>query len=153
MYTSASQPSSAHTSHKQQPSSYSSGAHHHHSSSSATAAYTSASSAYSSAPTPQPTNRSPGRRVRKGYWNRRGDHLVYDQNRWCIVYAPRELANPSELSHYPAPTEGFMDHHGNKAKYDPSVPELPESLPLHGEPPKRPYQEVCPTVFVGVAMH
>lgn len=159
-YTSASQSSSAHGSYKQPTSSYSSSAqHHHHSSSSAAAAYSSASavqpvsSAYSVAPTPQPVNRSPARKVRKGYWNRRGDHLVYDQNRWCIVYAPREQANPSELGQYPAPTEGFMDHHGNKAKYDPSVPELPVSLPSHGEPPKRPYEEVCFPVFVGLAVH
>jgi len=57
-----------------------------------------------------------------------------------IVYAPRNMANPSELAHYPSPTEGFLDHRGQKVKYDPSVPELPESLPLHGEPPSRPYE-------------
>ncbi|KZT68888.1 hypothetical protein DAEQUDRAFT_305168 [Daedalea quercina L-15889] len=141
-YSSAPQSSSAYASHKQSTSSYSSGAHH------TPSAYASAST-YSSTPTPQPSGHSPSsRKVRKGYWNRRGDHLVYDQNRWCIVYAPRTRANPPELSHYPSPVDGFMDHHGQKAKYDPNVPELPESLPLHGEPPKRPYHEFVQYVHV-----
>ncbi|KAH9835147.1 uncharacterized protein C8Q71DRAFT_710393 [Rhodofomes roseus] len=121
----------------------------------------SSASAYSSASATQPaattyqSNSQPSststypssgrttRTVRKGFWNKRGDHLVYDQNRWCMVYAPRNSANPPELANYPLPVDGFMDHHGQKVKYDPNVPELPESLPLHGEPPKRPYKEVC----------
>ncbi|KAL6305978.1 hypothetical protein BKA93DRAFT_190462 [Sparassis latifolia] len=76
---------------------------------------------------------------RIGYWNRRGDHLIVEKDRQFIVYAPRSLANPSDLAQYPTPTEGFMDQFGNKIKYDPTVPELSESLPLHGEPPKQPY--------------
>ncbi|KAI0937531.1 hypothetical protein AcV7_003535 [Taiwanofungus camphoratus] len=88
------------------------------------------------------------RRVRKGFWNRRGDHLTVERNGQYIVYAPRTLANPSELVHYPIPTEGFMDHLGNKIKYDPNVPELPQSLPLHGEPPSRPYEEFVQYVYV-----
>ncbi|KAH9834478.1 uncharacterized protein C8Q71DRAFT_859473 [Rhodofomes roseus] len=70
--------------------------------------------------------------IRKGFWNRRGGHLVYDLSRWCIVYAPRNLASPSELAQYPSPLDGFMNHHGQKVKYDPNVPKLPESLLLHG---------------------
>ncbi|KAI8986758.1 hypothetical protein BD414DRAFT_416020 [Trametes punicea] len=88
----------------------------------------------------QSTHRRP---VRQGYWNRRGDHLYIDERgQRFIVYAPRHLANPEELKHYPSPTEGWKDHHGNFMKYDPNVPELLDSLPLHGEPPTRPYQQV-----------
>ncbi|RPD65662.1 hypothetical protein L226DRAFT_594088 [Lentinus tigrinus ALCF2SS1-7] len=78
--------------------------------------------------------------VRHGFWNRRGDHLyVTDKGERFIVYAPHHLANPEELKNYPAPTEGFMDHHRHFVKYDPSVPELLDSLPLQGKSPVRPY--------------
>ena len=81
--------------------------------------------------------------VRHGYWNRRGDHLyVTDKGERFIVYAPHHLANPEELKYYPSPTEGFLDHNRNFIKYDPSVPELLDSLPLQGRSPARPYSSV-----------
>ncbi|OCH87767.1 hypothetical protein OBBRIDRAFT_837102 [Obba rivulosa] len=80
------------------------------------------------------------RRVHKGFWNRRGDHLLVEHGRQYIVYAPREMANPPDLADYPRPTEGFMDHDGNRLKYDPAIEELPDSLPRHGDPPRRPYE-------------
>ncbi|KAI0071097.1 hypothetical protein K474DRAFT_1669379 [Panus rudis PR-1116 ss-1] len=84
------------------------------------------------------------RQIRKGYWNKRGDHLLIERDNtgrehMYIVYAPRPLANPPELSQYPAAVEGFLNHEGQFIKYDPNIPELPDSLPLHGEEPKRPY--------------
>lgn len=80
--------------------------------------------------------------VRRGYWNRRGDHLIVENNRQYIVYAPRDRANPSELAKYPRPLDGFRDHYGKVVKYEPSIQELPDSLPSHGEPPRRPYDSV-----------
>ncbi|KAI1793221.1 hypothetical protein LXA43DRAFT_1001426 [Ganoderma leucocontextum] len=81
------------------------------------------------------------RMVRRGYWNRRGDYLyVTDKDERFIVYAPRSLANPEELKQYPSATDGWLDHRGDFIKYDPKVPELLDSLPVHGEAPKRPYQ-------------
>ncbi|CCL99794.1 uncharacterized protein FIBRA_01816 [Fibroporia radiculosa] len=107
----------------------------------ASTASSAAASVPASAPQPQPQPSSP-RKIRKGFWNRRGDHLTMERNGQFIVYAPRQLANPQELNDYPSPVDGFMDHRGNKLRYDPHVPELPDSLPLHGEPPRRPYQDV-----------
>ncbi|PCH44955.1 hypothetical protein WOLCODRAFT_139346 [Wolfiporia cocos MD-104 SS10] len=90
------------------------------------------------------------RTVRKGFWNCRGDHLLVENNGTFIVYAPHNKASPRELAQYPSPLEGFMDHHGHRAGYDPSVPELPESLPRHGEPPLRPYDSFLQYVQVRV---
>jgi hypothetical protein len=59
-----------------------------------------------------------------------------------VVYAPQERANPPELENYPAPTDGYVDHHGNFVKYDPMRKELPESLPRQGQPPLLPYDKV-----------
>ncbi|KAL4247477.1 hypothetical protein ABKN59_007937 [Abortiporus biennis] len=87
------------------------------------------------------------RRVRAGYWNRRGDHLYIKPSttnsppKRYIVYAPSGQVDPPELASYPAPTEGFMNHHGDLAKYDPNIPELPESLPRHGQNPEQPYED------------
>ncbi|KAF8886578.1 hypothetical protein BD779DRAFT_619373 [Infundibulicybe gibba] len=59
-------------------------------------------------PLPPPQRRSPPSgyrtRVRKGFWNRRGDHLTMEG---YIVYAPRDQANPPELVDYPAVNEGY----------------------------------------------
>ncbi|KAM5533121.1 hypothetical protein V8D89_013169 [Ganoderma adspersum] len=83
------------------------------------------------------------RMVRRGYWNRRGDYLyVTDKDERFIVYAPPPLANPEELKQYPSPTDGWLDHHRDFIKYDPKVPELLDSLPVHGAAAKRPYQFV-----------
>lgn len=73
-----------------------------------------------------------------------------------IVFAPHHLANPSELHGYPAVTQGFMNHHGEPIKYDPSIPELESSLPRHGEPPKTPYEKVgglCLSLFRVLLTH
>jgi hypothetical protein len=59
-----------------------------------------------------------------------------------VVYAPHGRTNPPELEGYPAPTDGYLDHHGNFVKYDPARRELPESLPRQGQPPLLPYDKV-----------
>ncbi|PPR08252.1 hypothetical protein CVT24_001294 [Panaeolus cyanescens] len=92
---------------------------------------------------PQPTSppiklpsKSP-KRVRKGFWNRRGDHLTEDG---YIIYAPDEHKFPPELSSYPLPTDGFQDHTSMWTRFCPR-PELPGSAPgKNGEPPKYPYE-------------
>ena len=88
---------------------------------------------------PKPPRGSYRRTVRYGFWNRRGDYLTMDK---YVVYAPHDRANPQELKGYPAPSEGFKDHFGNFVKYDPSLRELPESLPRQGLPPVLPYEKV-----------
>ncbi|KAF7430313.1 hypothetical protein PC9H_006017 [Pleurotus ostreatus] len=89
---------------------------------------------------PSPRKKTPPvgytRRVRKGFWNRRGDHLTRSG---CIVYAPAGRTSPDELRGYPDQYEGYRDEFGTFADYDGSRPELPESLPYHGKPPSRPY--------------
>ncbi|KAJ7791949.1 hypothetical protein B0H14DRAFT_3094391 [Mycena olivaceomarginata] len=77
-------------------------------------------------------------RVRKGLWNRRGDHLTADG---FVVYAPADCAYPEELREYPAETVGYRDHLGTTIGYLPSRPELPESLPRFGQPPRQPYEK------------
>ncbi|KII91128.1 hypothetical protein PLICRDRAFT_51315 [Plicaturopsis crispa FD-325 SS-3] len=94
-----------------------------------------ARSSYSSSTGPvAPGSRPNTRRVRMGYWNRRGDYLDFTDK---IVYAPPDQANPPDLAGYP--TDGFLDEHGS---FKPNKPreELPESLPLQGRPPVRPYK-------------
>ncbi|KZT10392.1 uncharacterized protein LAESUDRAFT_711585 [Laetiporus sulphureus 93-53] len=110
-----------------------------------TAYPTSSASSSAAAMSTQPVVR---RKVRKGYWNRRGDHLTMEPDGQYIVYAPQQLANPHDLSRYPQATQGFMDHRGRTVKYDPRIPELPASLPLHGEPPARPYEEFVEYIYV-----
>ncbi|KAJ7269921.1 hypothetical protein C8J57DRAFT_323629 [Mycena rebaudengoi] len=79
----------------------------------------------------------PARRLRKGLWNRRGDHLILGG---YIVFAPPSLAYPAELNDYPPETVGYRDHLGRMVPYRASRPELPESLPRFGQPPRRPYE-------------
>ena len=88
---------------------------------------------------PKPPRGTYRRAVRYGFWNRRGDYLTMDK---YVVYAPQGRANPPELENYPAPTNGYLDHHGNFVKYDPTRKELPESLPRQGLPPLLPYDKV-----------
>jgi hypothetical protein len=90
---------------------------------------------------PKPSRRGTyrGRSVRCGFWNRRRDHLPTNK---YIVYAPRGRANMSDLENYPGPKEGYMDHHGNVIKYDPTWRELPESLPRQGQTPVLPCDKV-----------
>lgn len=75
------------------------------------------------------------RRVRHGFWNRRGDHLT--QNLY-VVYAPHDRAYPDELRDYPDESEGYQDHHGTFIPVA-ERPELPASLPQRGRPPAQPY--------------
>ncbi|KAJ7770619.1 hypothetical protein B0H16DRAFT_1715276 [Mycena metata] len=75
--------------------------------------------------------------VRKGLWNRRGDHLTVDG---FVVYAPVDRAYPDELRDYPAEAVGYRDHHGAEVGYL-DRPELPESLPRFGQPPRQPYEK------------
>ncbi|KIM38386.1 hypothetical protein M413DRAFT_245421 [Hebeloma cylindrosporum] len=74
--------------------------------------------------------------VRRGYWNRRGDHLTPDG---CIVYPPLGMQYPEELKMYPFEDEGYQSHSGLFISYV-RRPELPQSLAKHGKPPERPYE-------------
>lgn len=64
-----------------------------------------------------------------------------------VVYAPRGRTNPPELEGYPPPTDGYMDHYGHFVKYDPTLKELPESLPRQGQPPLLPYDKVSSPTY------
>ena len=77
--------------------------------------------------------------VRRGYWNRRGDHLTPDG---YVVIPPLSMQHPEELRMYPLENEGYRDHNGVFFAYV-RRPELPQSLPTHGNPPERPYESVC----------
>jgi hypothetical protein len=95
-----------------------------------------------SAPLPPRIPPPPGTwklRVRRGFWNRRGDFLTRDG---FIVYAPEDKAYPSELEHYPE--DAYVNETGDRIEYEPSRPELPESLPQRGRPPTQPYDTVSP---------
>ena len=96
-----------------------------------------------SAPFPAPPPPPPGTwklRLRKGFWNRRGDCLTRDG---YIVYAPENRAFPSELASYP--DDAYVNELGDRIEYVASRPELPESLPRHGRPPVQPYDMVRST--------
>ena len=85
--------------------------------------------------------RPPGSRYqcRKGFWNRRGDHLTSDS---FIVYAPEGKQYPSELRDYPA--NEFWNAVTRQRAPMLDRPELPSSLPQRGRPPKDPYESVSP---------
>ncbi|KAK0204038.1 hypothetical protein DFS33DRAFT_854487 [Desarmillaria ectypa] len=77
------------------------------------------------------------RKVRMGFWNRRGDHLTPDGH---IVYAPPHLSHPVELRDYPRTKDGFKNHEGLFMKQSPNWTELQDSLPRFGRSPVRPYE-------------
>ena len=77
--------------------------------------------------------------VRRGYWNRRGDHLTPDG---YIVIPPLNMQYPEELRIYPFENEGYQDHNGVFIAYV-RRQELPQSLWRYGNPPERPYESVC----------
>lgn len=85
---------------------------------------------------PPPANR---KRLRKGFWNRRGDHLT---TTGYIVYAPPNMADPEELKDYPEAGDAYKDNFGTIVEHNPDRPELPESLPRYGKPPEQPYASV-----------
>ena len=89
-------------------------------------------------PPPTPPPASYDICIRRGYWNRRGDHLTREG---YLVYAPTDKAYPPELITYPPESEGYQDEKGSYTKYV-ARPELPESLPRHGKPPEYPYDVV-----------
>lgn len=94
---------------------------------------------YSIPPTPQePPPQHYKERIRKGYWNQRGDHLTVTG---YLVYAPPEKAFPPELRDYPKENEGYRDQIGSLIPWM-ERPELPESLPRYGQPPMNPYESV-----------
>jgi hypothetical protein len=88
---------------------------------------------------------SPPRGRRRGFWNRRGDHLTADM---YVVYAPHALSHPEDLADYPHAREGYRDEYGTFVPWDPNRPELPDSLPRMGRAPLRPYESVSPFAFV-----
>ncbi|EKM56547.1 uncharacterized protein PHACADRAFT_253738 [Phanerochaete carnosa HHB-10118-sp] len=105
---------------------------------------------------------SPRRRqVRYGYWNRRGDHLLMISDspslpsprsahkaQQFVVYAPPSYAMPEELAHYPHALEGWMNHRGETLPYDRNVPEFPDSLPVRGEDPRKPYKTFIKYTYI-----
>lgn len=91
----------------------------------------------------------PARRVRKGYWNKRGDHCTKSG---YIVYAPRDQIYPPELQDYPDESAGYSDENGHLLKFH-HRPEYPDSLPHHGRPPLRPYSSVSQTLYASCLLH
>ena len=79
---------------------------------------------------------SPTRSVRRGYWNRRGDHLTSDG---YLVFPPPSMQYPDDLKTYPK--QGYRNHIGLYISWV-KRPELPQSLPKDGKPPERPYESV-----------
>ena len=84
--------------------------------------------------TPTPTGT-----IRRGYWNRRGDHLTRDG---YVVFPPPRMQYPEDLRTYPFETQGYQDHSGFFIAYV-RRPEHPQSLSKNGNPPERPYESVC----------
>ncbi|KAK7033672.1 hypothetical protein VNI00_012672 [Paramarasmius palmivorus] len=87
----------------------------------------------------QQSDRHPQRKIsrlpiRRGYWNRKGDHLT---DTGYIVYAPPGQQYPPELAEYPM--EDYKDPIGQIAPWV-KRPELPDSLPRKGRPAVRPYE-------------
>ena len=76
--------------------------------------------------------------VRRGYWNRRGDHLTPEG---YLVFPPKSRQYPDDLKTYPFENEGYRDHNGSFTAYR-KRPELPQSLRKGGNPPERPYESV-----------
>ncbi|KAG6831471.1 hypothetical protein H0H92_010380 [Tricholoma furcatifolium] len=73
---------------------------------------------------------------RVGFWNRRGDHCTAEG---YLVCAPYDESYPSELAAYPE--NEYQDHFGFRIAFEPTRPELPESLPRYGMPPRQPYRD------------
>jgi hypothetical protein len=92
-----------------------------------------------SSPSPQgPPPAHYSRKVRKGFWNKRGDHLTSDLH---VVYAPPDKVYPAELAGYPDGKEGYLDAYLNHhVPWIEERPELPASLPQRGRPPTQPYE-------------
>ncbi|KAL9709936.1 hypothetical protein Ac2012v2_006996 [Leucoagaricus gongylophorus] len=102
----------------------------------------SSSSSSSSSPNPTPTPPSshhhhhhhhprsipnnPEKKRRKGFWNRRGDHVTPNG---YIVYAPGSLVYPTDLDDYPDGKDaGYQNEIGVKAAWAPR----PELIPKDG---------------------
>ena len=96
-------------------------------------------------PVQEPSPPHYARKVRMGFWNRRGDHLTPNG---YVVYAPHHRAYPEELRDYPGEREGYRDQLGTFAPWREERPELPASLPYHGRPPAQPYDTVSVWVFL-----
>jgi hypothetical protein len=63
------------------------------------------------------------------------------------VYAPLNMAYPTELVAYPSEEEGYRNHDGVLCQWA-ERPELLESLPRRGRAPERPYDGVSGSFFV-----
>ena len=106
-------------------------------------------------PVQEPSPPRYSRKVRIGFWNRRGDHLTSNS---FVVYAPHHRAYPEELREYPDEREGYRDQFGAFVPWREERPELPASLPYHGRQPAQPYDSVSSFfascgVFVGLYTH
>ncbi|KAG6856328.1 hypothetical protein H0H87_005529 [Tephrocybe sp. NHM501043] len=77
--------------------------------------------------------------ARRGYWNRRGDHCTKEG---YVVFAPHDQTYPDDLAGYPE--NEYENEIKHRIAFDPKRPELPESLPRHGQPPRRPYSSFIP---------
>ena len=97
-------------------------------------------------PAQEPSPPRYARKVRVGFWNRRGDYLTPNS---YVVYAPHHRAYPEELRDYPVEREGYRDQFGSFVSWREERPELPTSLPSRGRPPAQPYESVSPSCPVG----
>ena len=78
----------------------------------------------------------PSKRVRKGFWNKRGDHCTASG---FVVYAPYDQAFLPDQD-YPDESQGFLNADGHRV--NPNQPrEPPDSFPRHGQPPLRGIKE------------
>jgi hypothetical protein len=91
----------------------------------------SSASLFNSTHPPTPTGS-----VRRGYLNRRGDHLTPDG---YVTFPPPSMQYPEELRMYLFENEGYRNHSGLFISYV-RRPELPQSLSKYGNLPERPYE-------------
>ena len=77
-------------------------------------------------------------KVRHGYWNRRGDCLTHDRKHFAL--APPKYQFPQEFSHYP--DGAFFRYDGKRIALDSQMRESPETMSIHGRPPRYPFEYV-----------
>ena len=94
---------------------------------------------------------TPFRKIRLGFWNKKGDHLVEITATTSsettppglyVVRAPPLESYPVELADYPDLSTCWKNHHGQVIKENGDLRVLPESVSWGGQPAARPYSSV-----------